>query len=226
MKYSSPYVAPTLVVDAVLFQLLNNVLNVLLIKRSSDPFKGSWALPGGYCPAGETTLGTLHRVTNQKAGVDIKLDMAHVEQLYTFDTVARDPRGHAVSVTYMACGLDVHCRSHASEEAQFFPVDHLPKTAYDHADIIAYGHARLQSKITYTNAVYAMLPKLFTLSQLQSAYEAILMKPLDKRNFRKKFSQLKLISGTSKMQKDGAHRPAQLFTFNKQSLEALTRSFD
>jgi len=226
MKYSTPYIAPTLVVDAVLFQIIDNVLNVLLIKRSKDPHKGAWALPGGYCPSGETTIDALHRITNQKAGVDIKLDMAHVEQLYTFDTVARDPRGHAVSVTYMACGLDISCSRHASEQTQFSPVDSLPKMAYDHADIIAYAHTRLQSKITYTNAVYAMLPKLFTLSQLQLAYEAILMKTLDKRNFRKKFLQLNLITGTDQKQRDGAHRPAQLFRFSSQTLQVLTRSID
>lgn len=226
MKYSKPYVAPTLVVDAVLFQLIDDSLHVLLIKRSNEPYKNAWALPGGYCPEGETTMDALVRITHDKAGVNLTKDTAHIEQLYTFDTVARDPRGHAVSVTYMACGLDIVCSAQASEETAFFAIDQLPKTAYDHADIIKYAHERLQAKITYTNAVYAMLPKFFTLSQLQTAYEAILMKPLDKRNFRKKFLQLGLIHGTNQKFADGAHRPAQLFRFNQQNLQTLTRSFD
>lgn len=226
MKYTSPYIAPTLVVDAVVFQLIENELNVLLIRRSNEPFKGYWALPGGYCASGETTIDALVRVTNTKAGVNLKVDTSHIEQLYTFDTVARDPRGHAVSVTYMACGLNVHCSAGATEQTGFFAVSELPKTAYDHADIINYAHERLKAKITYTNAVHSMLPKRFTLTQLQSAYEAILMKQLDKRNFRKKFLQLDLIQGTDEKYSEGAHRPAQLFEFKSEELQVLTRSFD
>jgi 8-oxo-dGTP diphosphatase len=224
--YSTPYIAPTLVVDAVLFQIVDDQLCVLLVKRSQDPYKDSWALPGGYCPKGETTLDALQRITATKAGVNIKKDTSYVEQLYTFDTVARDPRGHAVSVVYLACGLSITCANSATEETGFFPIDDLPNLAYDHADIINYAHNRLKGKITYTNAVYSMMPKLFTLTQLQTTYESILGSVLDKRNFRKKFLQLDLISGTGQKIADGAHRPAQLFTFNQQKLQTLTRSFD
>jgi len=224
--YSSPYIAPTLVVDAVLFQVVEDELQVLLVKRSQDPYKNSWALPGGYCPKGETTRDALQRITSTKAGVNINKDTSFVEQLYTFDTVARDPRGHAVSVVYLACGLSISCHASATEETGFFPINDLPKLAYDHADIIEYAHNRLKGKITYTNAVYSMMPKLFTLTQLQSTYEAILGTELDKRNFRKKFLQLDLISGTGKKLADGAHRPAQLFKFNQQKLQTLTRNFE
>lgn len=224
--YSGPYVAPTLVVDAVLFQVVDDELHVLLVKRSQDPYKDHWALPGGYCPKGETTLDALRRITATKAGVNIDKDTSFVEQLYTFDTVARDPRGHAVSVVYLACGLSIACNSSATEETGFFPINSLPKLAYDHANIIEYAHNRLKGKITYTNAVYSMMPKLFTLTHLQTTYEAILGTELDKRNFRKKFLQLDLISGTGQKQADGAHRPAQLFKFNQQKLQTLTRNFE
>ncbi len=98
--------------------------------------------------------------------------------------------------------------------------------AYDHDVIIKYAHERLQSKVSYTNAIYALLNPFFTLTQLQSAYEAILGRPLDKRNFRKKFLGLGLIHETSEMQRQGAHRPARLFAFNSNHLESLARSFD
>src|SRR5690606_2971501 len=104
--YKTEYVPPILVVDSVLFQLIDNRLHVVLIQRTQDPFKGVWALPGGYCAAGETTHDAMSRITKTKAGVDTKkLDL--IEQLYTFDTVARDPRGHAVSVTYMGLGRTI-----------------------------------------------------------------------------------------------------------------------
>lgn len=225
MKYDKPYVAPTLTVDAVIFQITNGVLEVLLIKRANDPFKGTWALPGGYDAAGETTLSALHRIVSQKAGVDTIKDLAYIEQLYTFDTVDRDPRGHAVSVTYMGCGRDIEIRDAGSHTA-FLDVNNLPELAYDHGSIIRYAHERLQSKLTYTNAVSAFLEKKFTLTQLQSAYEIIFGREFDKRNFRKKFLSLELIHETGDMWRDGAHRPAKLYAFNSQKLEALSRSFD
>lgn len=223
---SSVYEAPILTVDSVIFQLIDNELFVLLIERQKEPFKGSWALPGGYNPVGETTHDAQARILQTKAGVEEK-KLRLIEQLYTFDTVARDPRGHAVSVTYMGLGKDIVPEgSKTTENPQFFPVNNLPKLAYDHNKIIHYAHERLQSKITYTNAVYALLDPIFTLSELQTAYEAILCKPLDKRNFRKKFLSLDLIHETSEMRRDGAHRPARLYAFNKTMLEALSRSFD
>ncbi|AKM80224.1 MAG: hypothetical protein UW38_C0001G0363 [Candidatus Saccharibacteria bacterium GW2011_GWC2_44_17] len=225
MKYTGSYVAPTLTVDAVLFQLINNELNVILIERPNDPFKGLWALPGGYNPVGETTHDALQRIVQEKAGINIDKDLSYIEQLYTFDTVARDPRGHAVSVTYMGCGRNIEWTKSEAHTASF-AVSSLPKTAYDHTDIIRYAHERLIAKLSYTNAIYAFLPQKFTLTELQSAYEAILVRPLDKRNFRKKFLGLNLIRETDEMKREGAHRPARLYMFNSSTLETLDRSFE
>lgn len=225
MKYTSPYIAPTLTVDAVIFQISNGTLEVLLLKRPNDPFKGEWALPGGYNAKGETTTEALRRIVSQKTGVDIDKDLSYIEQLYTFDNVDRDPRGHAVSVTYMGSGRDIDIRDAGSHVA-FLDVNNLPELAYDHANIIEYARERLISKLTYTNVVSAFLEKRFTLTQLQSAYEIIFGRELDKRNFRKKFLSLELIHETDKFWRDGAHRPARLYQFNKNTLESLTRSFD
>jgi len=224
--YSGEYIAPTLVVDSVVFQLLDGQLSVLLIKRTQEPFLGTWALPGGYCAAGETTGDAMTRILEAKGGIkagSLKL----VEQLYTFDTVARDPRGHAVSVSYMGLGLNLQpTLTESTQEPRFFPVSDLPTLAYDHDEIITYAHERLRAKLTYTNACMALLPKQFTLSQLQAAYEAVMGRELDKRNFRKKFLSLGLIEETSELYKEGAHRPARLYRFCKSELQALERSFD
>lgn len=225
MKYTSEYVPPILTVDAVVFQLNGDELEALLIQRSQDPFKGEWALPGGYNAAGSTTIEALSAVVKRKAGLDVDSQLAYIEQLYTFDTVARDPRGHAVSVTYMGCGREIKLAG-GSERAEFFPVDRLPQLAYDHEAIIKYARERLSAKLTYTNAVSGLLDKKFTLTQLQTAYEAVMGRELDKRNFRKKFLSLGLIHETPDIWREGAHRPAKLYAFNNQSLEVLSRSFD
>lgn len=225
MKYTTPYVPPILTVDAVIFQISNGVLEVLLLKRPNEPFKGEWALPGGYNARGETTQEALRRIVRQKTGIDVVKDINYVEQLYTFDNVGRDPRGHAVSVTYMGCGRDIEVRE-AGANVAFLDANNLPSLAYDHSNIIAYARERLIAKLTYTNAVSAFLEKHFTLTQLQTAYEIIFDREFDKRNFRKKFLSLGLIHETDKLWRDGAHRPAKLYEFNSKTLQTLEHSFD
>jgi 8-oxo-dGTP diphosphatase len=224
--YTEPYVAPTLVVDSVIFQLVNDVLSVLLIRRNQEPFLNTWALPGGYNAAGETTTDAMARVLRTKTGIEVS-GLSYVEQLFTFDTVARDPRGHAVSVTYM--GLGINLEPGASTETQqpdFFPVNDLPELAYDHANIVKYAHERLRAKLTYTNAIFGLLPTTFTLTELQTAYEAVFGRAFDKRNFRKKYLSLELIEETGEVRQIGAHRPARLYHFRKSDLQSLERSFD
>ena len=224
--YPDGYVPPILTVDGVVFQILDDELSVLLIKRAQEPFKDYWALPGGYNATGETTTDALERILKQKAGIKTK-DIKLFEQLYTFDTVARDPRGHAVSVTYMGLSKDLVPKEGAkTQHPAFYSVNDLPELAYDHKNIIEYAHDRLQSKVTYTNAVFALLDPLFTLTQLQTAYEAVLCRKLDKRNFRKKFLSTGLVQETEEHLLEGAHRPARLYKFKSQKLEVLERSFE
>lgn len=223
----SEYKPPILTVDAVVFRLSNGQLEVLLIQRGQPPFEGSWALPGGYNPEGETTGQALRRIVKTKAGIDTEKDLALVEQLYTFDTVARDPRGHAVSVTYMGLGRGMEPENTpTTQNPRLFPVNELPELAYDHGDIIKYALERLNSKVSYTNALFALMPGDFTLSQLQAGYEAVLSHSLDKRNFRKKLLQLDMVEPTGESQRDGAHRPAKLYRFKSNTLETLPRTFD
>lgn len=224
MNYTKPYTPPTLTVDAVIFQINNNTLEVLLLKRPNEPFKGEWALPGGYNAKGETTTDALERVVFQKTGVKIKDNLRYIEQLYTFDTINRDPRGHAVSVTYMGCGRNITYNEDL--EVAFFDVNKLPKLAYDHANIIKYAKERLIAKMTYTNSAFAFLDRRFTLTQLQTVYEIVFGREFDKRNFRKKFLSLNLIHETNELRRDGAHRPAKLYEFNSNKLENLDRSLD
>ena len=224
MNYTKPYTPPTLTVDAVIFQVNNNTLEVLLLKRPNEPFKGEWALPGGYNAKGETTTDALERVVFQKTGVKIKDNLRYIEQLYTFDTINRDPRGHAVSVTYMGCGRNITYSEDL--EVAFFDVNKLPKLAYDHANIIKYAKERLIAKMTYTNSAFAFLDRRFTLTQLQTVYEIVFGREFDKRNFRKKFLSLNLIHETNELRRDGAHRPAKLYEFNSNKLENLDRSLD
>lgn len=220
------FVSPNVFVDVVIFQLIDNELSVLLIKRAREPYKGSWALPGGFNPAGETSAEAMQRALYEKAGIKVeKLEL--VEQLYTFDNLDRDPRGPAITLAYLSLTRNlVPKASKTTLNPQFFPVNDLPELAFDHNHIIEYAKERLASKVMYSNIAFALLPRLFTLTRLQEAYEAILERTLDKRNFRKKFLGLSLIKSTNEYHMSGAHRPAKLYRFNKHEIEYLSRDFD
>lgn len=222
-QWVSPYVS----VDCVVFQIITNQLYILLVKRKREPYSGKWALPGGFCPTGTKTFDAMTDHMRAKTGIIV--DKLHVlEQLYTFDAIDVDPRGPNVIVSYLGLTRNITpLASKTTENPQFFPINDLPEDlAYNHREIINYAVERVRSKITYTNAVFALLPKLFTFAQLQSTYETILGQRLDKRNFRKKFMSLDMIRETDEYLREGAHRPAKLFRFNEQQLEYLGRSFD
>jgi len=210
-------------VDVVLFTIDEGVLKTLLIKRTNEPFKGLRALPGGFLQKDETSQQAANRILKNKAGVkDI-----YTEQLYAFDGAKRDPRGQVISITYFALTRkdDVRFEGSDIQTPKFAPVRGLAHLAFDHADIIGYALKRLQSKLEYTNVVYSLLRPKFTLTELQNAYEIILGKRLDKRNFRKKFLSLGLIAATKDYERGGKRRPALLYKFKAVKFSELKKFF-
>lgn len=210
--------------DIVIFTIENNGLKVLLIKRPNKPFKNKWALPGGFILKDEAPEKAALRVLKQKAGIaDI-----YMEQLYTFPGSGRDPRGNIITIAYFALAPINKITIKASKKIQtptLHSLKKLPKLAFDHKDIIAYALRRLRSKLEYTNVIYSLLPKYFAFNELQNAYETILDKKLDKRNFRKKFLLLGLIDPTRKVHKGIRQRPAQLFQFVSRKPAELKKFF-
>jgi 8-oxo-dGTP diphosphatase len=198
--------------DIVIFTIEDEKLKVLLIKRANEPFKGHWALPGGFLFEKEDPEIAAKRVLYDKAGIkDV-----YLEQLYTFGGSGRDPRGKIITISSFALAPKEMIYAVNSDKIQspaFRSVKQLPDMAFDHNRIVTYGLHRLQAKLEYTNVVYSLLPKYFTFNQLQKTYEIILNKKLDKRNFRKKFMLLNLIKPIDKKLKGERQRPAQLYTF-------------
>jgi 8-oxo-dGTP diphosphatase len=185
MSYSYQYPRAALTVDCVVFGYDERELKVLLIQRGLDPFKGRWALPGGFVRVDETLEEAARRELREETG----LRNVFLEQLYSFGTVDRDPRERVVSVAYFdLVKLSDHRARAATDaaEAEWFPVSKVPKLAFDHAEILATALSRLKGKVRYQPIGFELLPPEFTLSQLQHLYEAILGEELDKRNFRKK----------------------------------------
>lgn len=208
IKYQFAVIA----VDVVIFTVLDGELRVLLIKMKKKPFENCWASPGGLVKPEESVDEAAKRHLKLKTGVT----NVYLEQLYAFGDVKRDPFGRVVSIAYFALVSPSGIKLKTTKEyddIKWFPIDKLPRLAYDHKEIINYALARLRAKLGYTNIVYGLLPDEFTLSELQKTYEIILEKKLDKRNFRKKISSLKFVKKIGKRALRGKNRPAKLYMF-------------
>ncbi|MFZ5896034.1 MAG: NUDIX hydrolase [Myxococcota bacterium] len=222
MSHSYEYPRPALCVDTVVFGYDDGVLRVLLIERGLPPFKGSWALPGGFVRVGESLDTAARRELEEEASVrDV-----YLEQLYTFGDPKRDPREHVVSVAYFALVKSSSHQVEASTDAsnaKWFNVTRLPELAFDHRAIVDTALERLRGKIRYQPIGFELLPERFPLRALQSLYEAIAGAPVDKRNFRKKVLSMGLLHELDEFEKDVSHRAARLYRFDQRAYKRLTK---
>lgn len=217
----APY-RPLVTVDCVVFGLDQSAeLRVLLVQRAYEPFKESWALPGGFVKEAETLEEAARRELKEETGIsDI-----FIEQLYTFGATQRDPRGRVISVAYFALiNLQDHALSASTDatDAQWFQLSQLPNLAFDHDKILAVARKRLDAKVRYQPIGFELLPAKFTLSELQQLYETILGRPLNRRNFRSKILKMDILEQLER-QKNVPHRPAYLYQFNAEKYEELTK---
>jgi len=222
VSFTYDHPRPALTVDCVVFGLDDEDLKVLLIQRDLDPFKGRWALPGGFVQEDEGLEEAARRELQEETG----LDRVFLEQLYTFGDVGRDPRGRVVSVAYYALvKLGDHRVRAATDarEASWFAVWDTPSLAFDHDRILQTALGRLKGKVRYQPLGFELLPPKFTLSQLQRVYEKILERPLDKRNFRKKLLAMELLVELEEVEQDVAHRAARLYRFDRRKYQQLEK---
>jgi len=209
-NYCYEYPHPAVTTDVAVFTLQQQSLQLLLIKRAQEPFRGSWALPGGFLEIDEDLECCAKRELQEETGVS----GLYLEQLYTFGAPNRDSRERIISVTYYALAppdrLTPKAASDAAE-AHWFPVAALPDLAFDHHAIISLALERLAAKSTYSTLVLQLMPESFTLSELQTAYEILRKEKLDKRNFRKWILGLNQIEETGEKCRNGSHRPAKFY---------------
>lgn len=207
------YERPSVTVDVVIFSLIEEELQVLLVKRGNWPFEGMWAIPGGFVRMDESLEEAAARELAEETGVhDV-----YTEQLYTFGDPDRDPRTRVITVAYFALvPADAIAQPQAGTDAAatgWFSMEHLPELAFDHREILDYALERLRYKLEYTMVGFELLPDVFTLSELQHAYELILGEELDKRNFRRKIQGANILEYTGRKKREGEGRPARLYRY-------------
>ena len=201
--------APLVATVVVIFAIIENALQVLLIHRTAEPERGLWALPGGRWDGSES----LQEAASRKLVEETGLRDLYLEQLFT--TSGLDPRQPAVVVAYFALVDAARVRLREGEQwpPAWHRVDGLPTLAFDNKRVIEQAVARVRAKLEYTNIAFGLLPEQFTVRELQSTYEAILGRALDRRNFRKRMLSTGLVAATGAHRRVGAHRPASLYRF-------------
>lgn len=203
-------------VDCIIFGYSQGQLQVALIERKKAPFIGEWALPGGFLIDNETVEETAARELEEETGLrDI-----YLEQFHVFSNPQRDPRGRVITVGFFALISSDNLKLIANEDAAkacWFNLNALPKLCFDHEIILDMGVKSLQAAVEKRPLVFELLPRRFSLTDLQILYEEIFFTKFDKRNFRKKILSLGILKATKKQTTGEKHRPAQLYEYNKKA---------
>lgn len=207
-------------VDNVIFGFDDGDLKVLLIKRGTAPFKGKWALPGDLVYPNEDLDNAAARVLLELTG----LKNVYLEQVHTFGAVDRHPLGRVITISYYSlvkiANFELTPSSWASK-AKWHSISEVGDLGFDHNKILNACFDRLKQRVKSRPVGFELLPRKFTLTELQHLYEAVLETELDKRNFRKKILSMNLLKDLDETQENVAHRPARLYSFDKTKYEKL-----
>lgn len=205
-------------VDCVIFGYNEGKLLAALIERRNEPYKGLWAIPGGFLIGDETVEEAAARELKEETGIS---DL-FLEQFHVYSNPDRDPRGRVITVAFYALvNADKYhlVATQDAARAEWFSAYEIPKLAFDHERIYKDALNSLRLAVRGKPLAFELLPQKFTLTMLQALYEQIFKIKIDKRNFRKKIAKLEFIKATKKITKGERNRPAQLYTFDKRKFQ-------
>jgi ADP-ribose pyrophosphatase YjhB (NUDIX family) len=202
---------------AVVLQVRDGTLRVLLWERARPPFLGAWALPGGRLAAGETLEESIRRHLATK--VDVR-EVSHLEQLATRSEPDRHPGERVIATAYLGL-VPADLDPEVPADTAWHPVDALPEPAFDHGSIVLAGRARLRAKLSYTNLGFALAPPSFTISELRALYRAALGHEVSATNLQRVLLRRRLLEPTGEYRAPGRSggRPAAVFRFGERTLE-------
>ena len=187
-----------------------------LVRRTRDPHRSRWALPGGWLPVDEELAAAAGRTLRETTD----LSPRYLEQLYTFGGLDRSPGLRVVSVVYWALvRSEVAERASVGENVRWFAADQLPALAFDHNRVVEYALWRLRTKVEYARIAHAFLGDTFTLAQLREVHEAVLQKALDPANFRRSIEASGTLISTDQHVSGARHRPARLYRYDDRATE-------
>jgi 8-oxo-dGTP diphosphatase len=218
--YCYRYPHPAVTTDCVIFGFDGERLQVLLIERGIEPFKGRWAFPGGFIKMDETAEEGALRELKEETG----MENAFIQQFHTFSNPLRDPRERVITIAFYALVRIQEVKGgDDAASARWFPLDEIPALAFDHDHMLRMATQRLRQEIHFHPIGFELLPEKFTLRELQSLYEAILGITFDRRNFAKKMLHLEILNELDETVWPTPKREAKLFSFNAGKYEELKR---
>jgi ADP-ribose pyrophosphatase YjhB (NUDIX family) len=202
---------------AVVLQVRDDDLRVLLWQRAREPFLGAWSLPGGGLERGETLERSIRR--HLAAKVDVR-ELAHLEQLETRSEPNRHPGDWVVATAYLGL-VPADLDPAVPEDTVWHPLSRLPASAFDHGSIALAGRERLRAKLSYTNVGFALAPPTFTISELRTLYRAALGHDVSATNLQRVLVRRRLLEPTGEYRSPGraGGRPAAVFRFRLRELE-------
>ena len=212
------YPHPSVTADCVIFGFDGTTIKVLLIQRGIEPFKGKWAFPGGFMNIDETVEECAKRELEEETG----LKNMSVEQFYTFSDVNRDPRERVITVAHYALvKLSEVKGGDDAASARWFSMDEVPSLAFDHDRILRMAVNRLKERICFEPIGFELLPEVFTMTELQNLYKAILEVTFDRRNFYNKMLKLGIIEEAEPRPANAARRTPSKYRFNAEKYAEL-----
>ena len=218
LKYHYKYPHPAVTADCVIFGFDGLNINVLLIQRGIEPFKDKWALPGGFVKIDESADEGARRELQEETG----LTDAKIEQFYTFTDVNRDPRERVITIAYYALvRLSEVKGGDDAAKAQWFAQEDIPSLAFDHELILRTAINRLKERICFEPIGFDLLPEVFTMTELQNLYEAILGIRFDRRNFYNKMLKLGILSEAEPRPAGASRRIPSKYRFNREKYAEL-----
>ena len=219
-KYCYKYPHPAVTTDCVIFGFDGSELQVLLIERGIEPFKGKWAFPGGFLNMDETAQEGALRELKEETG----LENAYIEQFNTYSDPGRDPRERVITIAHYALVRIQEVKGgDDAAKAQWFPIDKVPQLAFDHDKILRDAMRKLRERIHFEPIGFELLPEKFTMKELQILYESILGVKFDRRNFAKKMMHYELLNQLDETVRPTAKRDALLYSFNKENYELFKK---
>lgn len=222
---------PSVTVDLVILTVRDRRLSVLLVLRGQHPWKGAWALPGGFVRVGEgrdrgeSLDEAAHRELAEETGLDAeRAGRVHLEQFGAFGAPDRDPRMRVISVAYCALlrpTLAPLVRGGGdADDARWFDLEDLPRLAFDHAEIVASAITHVRRRLDTSNLAFELVPETFTIAELRNVHEIVHGAPLDPGNFRKKF--LRMVEDghieRARGSRATASKPASVYRFVRASV--------
>jgi 8-oxo-dGTP diphosphatase len=219
--FTSKYWHPAVTADSVVFGFDGKELYILLVERGQEPYKGCWALPGGFLREADCSL---EDCAKRELLEETNVKVHEMRQLGAFGNIDRDPRERVITTAFYALIRPSYYKVIGGDDAhgaKWWPIDAIPNLAFDHSDIIFQARKRIKEDARHQDIAFSLLNDTFSIGELQRLYEKIMGVKYDRRNFERKMRSSGILQEAGIRREKIQSRPAQLFSLDKDKFEEV-----